>query len=90
MIEEIQDLDLRFSPRQQSRSSGRGRDVSVGTNGDIADKGPDKLQDILSYLDNVEDSCEKTLLETRRSIPESNRSEVEFVVEPDIVEDVPK
>lgn len=51
---------------------------------------PDKYKDILSYLDNVEDSCEKTLLETRRSMPDSNRSEVEFVVEPDIAEDVPK
>lgn len=38
----------------------------------------------------MENSCDKTLLETRRSIPESNRSEIEFVVEPDIAEDVPK
>ncbi|XP_073845616.1 centrosomal protein dilatory isoform X2 [Musca autumnalis] len=53
-------------------------------------KSPDKFRDILSYLDNVEDSCEKTLLETRRSMPDSNRTEVEFVVEPDIAEDVPK
>lgn len=51
---------------------------------------PDKYKDILSYLDNVEDSCEKTLMETRRSMPDSNRTEVEFVVEPDIAEDVPK
>lgn len=51
---------------------------------------PDKYHDILSYLDNVEDSCEKTLMETRRSMPDSNRSEIEFVVEPDIAEDVPK
>lgn len=51
---------------------------------------PDKYKDILSYLDNVEDSCEKTLMETRRSMPDTNRSEVEFVVEPDIAEDVPK
>ncbi|XP_014085665.2 centrosomal protein of 131 kDa [Bactrocera oleae] len=53
-------------------------------------KSPDKYKDILSYLDTVEDSCDRTLLETRRSIPESNRSEIEFVVEPDIAEDVPK
>ncbi|XP_055906450.1 centrosomal protein of 131 kDa isoform X2 [Eupeodes corollae] len=53
-------------------------------------KSPDKYRDILSYLDDVENSCDKTLLETRRSIPESNRSEIEFVVEPDIAEDVPK
>ncbi|XP_053964329.1 centrosomal protein of 131 kDa [Anastrepha ludens] len=53
-------------------------------------KSPDKYKDILTYLDNVEDSCDRTLLETRRSIPESNRSEIEFVVEPDIAEDVPK
>ncbi|XP_012162496.1 centrosomal protein of 131 kDa [Ceratitis capitata] len=51
---------------------------------------PDKYKDILTYLDTVEDSCDRTLLETRRSIPESNRSEMEFVVEPDIAEDVPK
>ncbi|TMW52960.1 hypothetical protein DOY81_001993 [Sarcophaga bullata] len=51
---------------------------------------PDKYKDILSYLDNVENSCEKALMETRRSMPDSNRSEVEFVVEPDIAEDVPK
>lgn len=62
----------------------------VATQDAINDKATDKYQDIISYLDNVEDSCEKTLLETRRSIPESNRSEIEFVVEPDIVEDVPK
>uniref|UniRef100_A0A1A9UD99 5-azacytidine-induced protein 1 n=1 Tax=Glossina austeni TaxID=7395 RepID=A0A1A9UD99_GLOAU len=48
-----------------------------------------KLQDILSYLDNVEDNCDKTLLETRLAIP-TNLSEVGFVVEPDIVEDLPK
>uniref|UniRef100_A0A1A9WWU9 Centrosomal protein of 131 kDa n=1 Tax=Glossina brevipalpis TaxID=37001 RepID=A0A1A9WWU9_9MUSC len=51
---------------------------------------PDKLQDILSYLDNVENSCEKTLLKTRLAMPDTNRSEIEFVTEPDIVEDVPK
>ncbi|XP_017476876.1 PREDICTED: centrosomal protein of 131 kDa [Rhagoletis zephyria] len=59
------------------------------TNNDTS-KSPDKYTDILNYLDNVEDSCDRTLLETRRSIPESNRSEMEFVVEPDIAEDVPK
>ncbi|XP_067633573.1 centrosomal protein of 131 kDa [Eurosta solidaginis] len=53
-------------------------------------KSADKYKDILTYLDDVEDSCDRTLLETRRSIPESNRSEIEFVVEPDIAEDVPK
>ncbi|XP_017066693.1 centrosomal protein of 131 kDa [Drosophila eugracilis] len=50
----------------------------------------DKYKDILAYLNNVESSCDKTLMETRRSIPDSNRSEVEFVVEPDITDEVPK
>ncbi|KAH8270754.1 hypothetical protein KR018_000201 [Drosophila ironensis] len=50
----------------------------------------DKYKDILAYLNNVESSCDKTLMETRRSIPESNRSEVEFVVEPDVTDEVPK
>lgn len=89
-VAESHDFEFRCTPRQQDPLSARGRDASVGTNGEDVGKSPDKLQDILSYLDNVEDSCEKTLLETRRSIPESNRSEVEFVVEPDIAEDVPK
>lgn len=53
-------------------------------------KSPDKLESILNYLDDVESSCDKAILETRRSIPESNRSEIEFVIEPDITEDVPK
>lgn len=48
------------------------------------------FRDILQYLDNVESSCDKTILETRRSIPESSRSEIEFAIEPDIAEDVPK
>ncbi|KAH8324691.1 hypothetical protein KR074_004115 [Drosophila pseudoananassae] len=50
----------------------------------------DKYKDILAYLNNVESSCDKTLMETRRSIPDSNRSEVEFVVEPDVTDEVPK
>ncbi|XP_017120466.1 centrosomal protein of 131 kDa [Drosophila elegans] len=50
----------------------------------------DKYKDILAYLNNVESSCDKTLMETRRSMPDSNRSEVEFVVEPDITDEVPK
>ncbi|KAH8254369.1 hypothetical protein KR032_009690, partial [Drosophila birchii] len=50
----------------------------------------DKYKDILAYLNNVESSCDKTLMETRRSIPESTRSEVEFVVEPDVTDEVPK
>uniref|UniRef100_A0A0A1XT81 5-azacytidine-induced protein 1 n=1 Tax=Zeugodacus cucurbitae TaxID=28588 RepID=A0A0A1XT81_ZEUCU len=64
--------------------------ASSGEKTDEASKSPDKYKDILSYLDTVEDSCDRTLLETRRSIPESNRSEIEFVVEPDVAEDVPK
>lgn len=48
------------------------------------------LRDILAYLNNVESSCDKTLMETRRSLPDSNRSEVEFVVEPDVTDEVPK
>ncbi|XP_017012476.3 centrosomal protein of 131 kDa [Drosophila takahashii] len=50
----------------------------------------DKYKDILAYLNNVESSCDKTLMETRRSMPDSNRSEVEFVVEPDVTDEVPK
>ncbi|XP_068146347.1 centrosomal protein of 131 kDa isoform X2 [Drosophila tropicalis] len=50
----------------------------------------DKYKDILAYLNNVESSCDKTLMETRRSLPDSNRSEVEFLVEPDITDEVPK
>ncbi|EDV98126.1 GH22846 [Drosophila grimshawi] len=63
---------------------------TTSQNGDRATESGDKYKDILAYLNNVESSCDKTLMETRRSMPDSNRSEVEFVVEPDITDEVPK
>ncbi|XP_030381509.1 centrosomal protein of 131 kDa isoform X2 [Scaptodrosophila lebanonensis] len=57
--------------------------------GGVAGTG-DKYKDILTYLNNVESSCDKTLMETRRSLPNSSRSEVEFVIEPDVTDEVPK
>ncbi|KMY92580.1 centrosomal protein of 131 kDa isoform X2 [Drosophila simulans] len=64
-------------------------DTVTVSEGKVPESG-DKYKDILAYLNNVESSCDKTLMETRRSIPDSNRSEVEFVVEPDVTDEVPK
>ncbi|EDW47156.1 GM20578 [Drosophila sechellia] len=64
-------------------------DTVTVSEGKVLESG-DKYKDILAYLNNVESSCDKTLMETRRSIPDSNRSEVEFVVEPDVTDEVPK
>lgn len=48
-------------------------------------------REILSYLDNVDSDCIKTMQETfSYKIPESFRSDIEFAVEPDIVGDMPK
>ncbi|ALC42444.1 dila [Drosophila busckii] len=70
------------------------RTASVETvsqnNGSVVPESGDKYKDILAYLNNVESSCDKTLMETRRSMPDSHRSEVEFVVEPDVTDEVPK
>ncbi|XP_017045402.1 centrosomal protein of 131 kDa [Drosophila ficusphila] len=64
-------------------------ETTTHSEGAVPESG-DKYKDILAYLNNVESSCDKTLMETRRSIPDSNRSEVEFVVEPDVTDEVPK
>lgn len=69
---------------------GKSETIPLPASMSSAKKSPDKLESILNYLDDVESSCDKAILETRRSIPESNRSEIEFVIEPDITEDVPK
>ncbi|XP_055372788.1 centrosomal protein of 131 kDa [Condylostylus longicornis] len=63
---------------------------STQTSGNGSPESSDKLKDILEYLEDVENDCDRTLLETRRSIPETNRTEIEFSIEPDIAEDVPK
>lgn len=48
-------------------------------------------REILSYLDQVETSCEQTIHDTYSGkIPDSFRSEIEFTVEPDIIGDMPK
>lgn len=48
-------------------------------------------REILSYLDNVDSTCIKTMQETfSYKIPDSFRSDIEFAVEPDIVGDMPK
>ncbi|GBP09253.1 Centrosomal protein of 131 kDa [Eumeta japonica] len=61
--------------------------------GKVSEKSLDQSQDdstydeIVSVIKEIEEDKKK---ETRRSMPDTNRSEVEFVVEPDIAEDVPK
>lgn len=49
---------------------------------------PDKMRQILSYLDDVDSSCAKTLHDAYACPPDSFRSEFEF--EPDVIGDVPK
>lgn len=52
---------------------------------------PDRMREILSYLDRVDSSCTKTMHESYSGhIPDSIRSEIEFSVEPDIIGDMPK
>ncbi|XP_001360940.2 centrosomal protein of 131 kDa [Drosophila pseudoobscura] len=76
-------LNLKLDSRCETAETGTMSEGPVQESGD-------KYKDILAYLNNVESSCDKTLMETRRSMPDSNRSEVEFVVEPDITDEVPK
>lgn len=77
------ELNLKLDSRSETAET-------VSQNDDRVPESGDKYKDILAYLNNVENSCDKTLMETRRSIPDSNRSEVEFVVEPDVTNEVPK
>ncbi|KAH8297358.1 hypothetical protein KR044_010748, partial [Drosophila immigrans] len=77
------ELNLKLDSRSETTET-------VSQNGDRVPESGDKYKDILAYLNNVESSCDKTLMETRRSMPDSNRSEVEFVVEPDVTDEVPK
>lgn len=52
---------------------------------------PDRMREILSYLDRVDSSCTKVMHESYSGhIPDSFRSEIEFTVEPDIIGDMPK
>ncbi|TDG45283.1 hypothetical protein AWZ03_008252, partial [Drosophila navojoa] len=78
------DLNLKLSSSRADTTD------SVSQIGDKMPESGDKYKDILAYLNNVESSCDKTLMETRRSIPDTNRSEVEFVMEPDVTDEVPK
>ncbi|KAH8418595.1 hypothetical protein KR222_003412, partial [Zaprionus bogoriensis] len=77
------ELNLKLDSRSETAET-------VSQNEDRVQESGDKYKDILAYLNNVESSCDKTLMETRRSIPDSNRSEVEFVVEPDVTDEMPK
>lgn len=46
---------------------------------------------MLSYLDDIDNKCDKTLEDVKKFIPlSSERSELEFAIEADIIEDVPK
>ncbi|XP_062128411.1 centrosomal protein of 131 kDa isoform X1 [Drosophila sulfurigaster albostrigata] len=76
------ELNLKLDSRSET--------AETVSNDDRVPESGDKYKDILAYLNNVESSCDKTLMETRRSMPDSNRSEVEFVVEPDVTDEVPK
>lgn len=52
---------------------------------------PDRMREILSYLDTVDSNCTKVINESYSGhIPDSFRSEIEFTVEPDIIGDMPK
>jgi 5-azacytidine-induced protein 1 len=74
--------------------SAESRDSAVmSEDGDI--KMDQKIKDIYSYLDQVESKCDKQELSSMatKSIiapSESDRSETEFTLEPDLTEDVPK
>ncbi|XP_059608319.1 centrosomal protein of 131 kDa [Phlebotomus argentipes] len=50
----------------------------------------DKIQEILSYLDSVDSSCEKALKRAQNFLRETDTTELEMITEPDIAENVPK
>lgn len=52
---------------------------------------PDRMREILSYLDRVDSTCTKPINESYSGhITDSFRSEIEFTAEPDIIGDMPK
>lgn len=52
----------------------------------------DKVKEIMSYLDDIDTKCETTLDNIKKFIPppDSDRTEMEYTIEADIIEDVPK
>lgn len=52
----------------------------------------DKVKEIMSYLDDIDNKCETTLDNIKKFIPppDSDRTEMEYTIEADIIEDVPK
>lgn len=69
---------------EASPSSGSGFSDQVDSN--------DKVKEIMSYLDDIDTKCETTLDNIKKFIPppDSDRTEMEYTVEADIIEDVPK
>lgn len=59
---------------------------------DQVDSSNDKVKEIMSYLDDIDNKCETTLDNIKKFIPppDSDRTEMEYTVEADIIEDVPK
>ncbi|XP_070501319.1 centrosomal protein of 131 kDa isoform X2 [Chironomus tepperi] len=50
-----------------------------------------KLKEIFSYLDKVDSTCDKALIEMKgNNLVERENVELEFALEPDVIEDVPK
>ncbi len=47
-------------------------------------------REIFSYLDKVDSNCDKVLISSKNIAPDSEHHELEFALEPDVIEDVPK
>lgn len=48
-------------------------------------------REIFSYLDKVDSTCDKALIDAKgNGLAERNNIELEFALEPDVIEDVPK
>lgn len=49
------------------------------------------FREIFSYLDEVDSSCDKALMATKGcNVADRDNIELEFALEPDVIEDVPK
>ena len=48
------------------------------------------FREIFSYLDKVDLNCDKALIDAKSNVPDRENMELEFALEPDVIEDVPK
>ncbi|CRL02617.1 CLUMA_CG015915, isoform A [Clunio marinus] len=66
-------------------------DVSPSNECSEGDRTNNKLKEIFSYLDKVDSTCDKALIDAKgNNLIERDNLELEFALEPDVIEDVPK